>query len=113
MFVAASSVNLLDEPVSSLDPVLGAASLAAAQADAAERNATLVVSLHDVNLARERFSRLIGLRAGLLQFDLPTHAVTEDRLRELYGEEFGMAVANFALPDTEVPQSSVIVTGCS
>ena len=112
MFVAASPVNLLDEPVSSLDPVLGAASLAAVQADAARRNATLVVSLHDVNLARERFGRLIGLKAGLLQFDLPTSEVTEDRLRELYGEEFGMAVANFGLPDADTSQQSVIVTGC-
>ena len=112
MFVAASPVNLLDEPVSSLDPVLGAASLAAVQADAVRRNATLVVSLHDVNLARERFSRLIGLKAGLLQFDLPTSDVTEDRLRELYGEEFGIAVANFGLPDAGTSQQSVIVTGC-
>ena len=112
MFVAASPVNLLDEPVSSLDPVLGAASLAAVQADAASRNATMVVSLHDVNLARERFSRLIGLKAGLLQFDLPTSEVTEERLRELYGEEFGIAVAHFGLPDASTSQQSVIVTGC-
>ena len=112
MFVAASPVNLLDEPVSSLDPVLGAASLAAVQADAARRNATLVVSLHDVNLARERFSRLIGLKDGLLQFDLPTNEVTEARLRELYGEEFGIAVANFGLPDAGASQQSVVISGC-
>ena len=112
MFVAASPVNLLDEPVSSLDPVLGAASLSAVQADAAQRNATMVVSLHDVNLARERFSRLIGLKDGLLQFDLPTVEVTEDRLRELYGEEFGIAVANFGLPDADNSKQNMIVTGC-
>ncbi len=112
MLVAASPVNLLDEPVSSLDPVLGAASLAAVQADAAARNATLVVSLHDVNLARARFNRLIGLKDGLLQFDLPTTDVTEERLRELYGEEFGIAVANFGLPDPDALQQSVVVTGC-
>jgi phosphonate transport system ATP-binding protein len=112
MFVAASPVNLLDEPVSSLDPVLGAASLAAVQTDAARRHATLVVSLHDVNLARERFNRLIGLKDGLLQFDLPTVEVTEDRLRELYGEEFGMAVANFGLPDADDSKQNIIVTGC-
>ena len=112
MFVAASPVNLLDEPVSSLDPVLGAASLAAVQANAAGRNATMVVSLHDVNLARERFSRLIGLKDGLLQFDLPTGEVTEARLRELYGEEFGIAVANFGLPDAGASQQSVVISGC-
>lgn len=112
MFVAASPVNLLDEPVSSLDPVLGAASLTAVQADATLRNATMVVSLHDVNLARERFSRLIGLKNGLLQFDLPTAEVTEERLRELYGEEFGIAAANFGLPDASTSQQSIIVTGC-
>jgi ABC-type phosphate/phosphonate transport system ATPase subunit len=72
----------------------------------------MVVSLHDVNLARERFGRLIGLKAGLLQFDLPTAEVTEDRLRELYGEEFGMAVANFGLPDADNSKPNIIVTGC-
>ena len=112
MLVAASPVNLLDEPVSSLDPVLGATSLAAVQANATARNATRVVSLHDVNLARKRFSRLIGLKDGLLQFDLPTEEVTEERLRELYGAEFGIAVASFGLPDASASQQSVIVTGC-
>jgi phosphonate transport system ATP-binding protein len=112
MLIAASPVNLLDEPVSSLDPVLGAASLAAVQANATRRNATLVVSLHDVNLARERFARLIGLKDGELQFDLPTSEVTEARLRELYGAEFGIAVANFELPEADNAVPTVVVAGC-
>jgi len=113
MAVAASPVNLLDEPVSSLDPVLGATALAAVQADASARDASLIVSLHDVNLARERFTRLVGLREGQIQFDLPAAAVTDDRLRELYGAEFGMAVAGFALPEDDPNAPRVIVTGCA
>src|SRR5262249_33011111 len=61
---------LLDEPVSSLDPVLGLQALQTVQDEARRRGATLVVSLHDVSLARARFGRLIGLRDGKVLFDL-------------------------------------------
>jgi phosphonate transport system ATP-binding protein len=47
----------------------------------------MVVSLHDVSLARARFGRLIGLRDGKVFFDLPNAQVTDDRLAELYGAE--------------------------
>ena len=59
-------------------------------ADARARGASLVVSLHDVNLARERFTRLVGLRDGQLQFDLPAADVTDERLRELYAQRDGL-----------------------
>lgn len=113
MAVAASEFNLLDEPVSSLDPVLGASALTAVQADASARNATLIVSLHDVNLARERFTRLVGLKAGLVQFDLPTSEVSDDILRQLYGAEFGIAAAHFAVPELASDEPRVIITGCN
>jgi phosphonate transport system ATP-binding protein len=49
-----------------------------------ERGLTLVVSLHDLDLAREFFPRLVGLRQGRIAFDLPTSAIDEDRFRGLY-----------------------------
>jgi len=113
MAVAASPVNLLDEPVSSLDPVLGASALAAVQSDAKARGASLVVSLHDVNLAWASFTRLIGLREGQIQFDLPASAVTDERLRELYGAEFGRAMAGVALPEDDADALRLTVSGCA
>lgn len=91
MLVSNALLLLLDEPVSSLDPALGSMALRAAQEEASARDATLVASLHDVTLARSRFSRLIGLRDGHVLFDLPTTAVDESRLAQLYGSEYEQA----------------------
>jgi len=87
MLLSEAPLILLDEPVSSLDPVLGLQALHAVQDEARTRGATLVVSLHDVSLARARFGRLIGLRDGKVFFDLPNEQITDDWLAELYGAE--------------------------
>ena len=88
MMVSTAPFILLDEPVSALDPALGLSALKTIQDEASARNATLVVSLHDVQLARARFARLIGLKAGHVHFDLPATAVDEATLADLYGAEF-------------------------
>ncbi len=94
--VSAAPLLLLDEPVSALDPTLGLEALKTIQDEALARHATLIVSLHDVNLARARFSRLVGVKAGHVFFDLPAAEVTEQRLAELYGQEFDLAVSGAA-----------------
>ena len=88
MLVSDAPLMLLDEPVSALDPALGLSALKTIQDEASARHATLVVSLHDVQLARQRFSRLVGLKAGRIHFDLPASAVDEATLADLYGAEF-------------------------
>ena len=52
--------------------------------DAAARGATLVASLHAVDLALACFARVVGLREGRIAFDLPAGAVTPDLLQALY-----------------------------
>jgi phosphonate transport system ATP-binding protein len=91
MLVTEAPLLLLDEPVSALDPALGLNALKTVQEEAASRNATLIVSLHDVNLARARFSRLVGIKSGHVHFDLPAAEVTDVRLADLYGAEFEAA----------------------
>ncbi|MGY4002641.1 ATP-binding cassette domain-containing protein [Aeromonas sanarellii] len=75
---------LADEPVSALDPVLAQSSLDALLAQARARGSTLVANLHAVELALDRFPRIIGLREGRVQFDCPAAAVTPAMLAELY-----------------------------
>ncbi|MGE3536477.1 MAG: phosphonate ABC transporter ATP-binding protein [Candidatus Tectimicrobiota bacterium] len=87
MLLSEAPLLLLDEPVSALDPVLGLHTLQTVQEEARARGATMVVSLHSVNLARTLFTRLIGIRAGKVFFDLPRAQVTDARLAELYGAE--------------------------
>jgi len=75
---------LADEPVSSVDPTRARALLELLHRVAAERQLPLVVSLHDAELARELFARVIGLREGRVVFDLPASEVDHDCLQALY-----------------------------
>ena len=80
-------VVLADEPFASLDPGL-TAQLAELLARVCERR-TFIAMLHDVQLALERFPRIVGLRAGRGLFDLPAAEVTPGRLQQLYAREGG------------------------
>jgi len=54
------------------------------RAVAEERQLPLVVSLHDVQLARACFPRVVGMRAGAVVFDAPTADVDTAAFEELY-----------------------------
>jgi phosphonate transport system ATP-binding protein len=75
---------LADEPVSSVDPARARDTVALLRELCAERGLTLIVSLHDLQLAREILPRLVGLRGGRIVFDRSTQAVSEQDFRELY-----------------------------
>jgi phosphonate transport system ATP-binding protein len=78
---------LADEPVSALDPTLADRALAALVAAQEETGATLVASLHAVDLALRWFPRTVALRDGAVAFDLPSREVTPALLRALYAGE--------------------------
>ena len=78
---------LADEPVSALDPALALATVRLLTAEAKARNATLVASLHAVDLALNCFPRIVGIKAGRVAFDLPAAQVTEALLHDLYAGE--------------------------
>jgi phosphonate transport system ATP-binding protein len=73
---------LADEPLASLDPRLADELLALLLREAAAPRA-LLLSLHRPDLLAG-FDRVIGLRAGRLQFDLPRSRVEPALLQELY-----------------------------
>ena len=75
---------LADEPIASLDPTRSRDILRLLTEIAAERNLTLVLSMHDLDLAREFCPRLIGLRRGRVEFDKPTSEVQGWELEALY-----------------------------
>ncbi|WP_373187709.1 phosphonate ABC transporter ATP-binding protein [Halopseudomonas sp.] len=78
---------LADEPVAAMDPVLANHTLALLNRLAAEREVTLVASLHAVDLALKHFPRIIGLRAGRVHFDCPAGEVTAELLDSLYAND--------------------------
>lgn len=69
LLVSDARLLLVDEPLSALDPSLAKHTLQVLQDEAQQRSATLVCSLHQVDLARTHFSRIIGLRDGRIVFD--------------------------------------------
>ncbi len=82
-----AALVLADEPVSALDPALALAAVRLLVADAAQRGATLVASLHAVDLALGCFARIVGIKAGRIVFDLPADQVSEAQLQALYAGE--------------------------
>ena len=83
--VSAASLWLVDEPLSSLDPSRAAQAIETLTQAARERGATLVTTLHQVDVAT-RFARVIGMRDGGIHFDLPAAQVTRERLAALYAQ---------------------------
>jgi len=81
--LSSAKLWLIDEPLSSLDPSRAAQAIDSLTRCAQECGATLVTTLHQVDVAT-RFPRVIGLRDGELQFDLPSGEVTRERLAALY-----------------------------
>ena len=78
---------LADEPVSALDPALADAAVGQLIAQSEASGATLVASLHAVDLALKWFPRIVGMREGLVMFDVPAREVTRAMLHELYATE--------------------------
>ena len=82
--VSRAEALFIDEPLSALDPALAEQTLRALVDHACQRQATLVCSLHQVDLALAHFPRIVGLRDGELVFDLPTAQVSRQAVQDLY-----------------------------
>lgn len=100
LLLSSAQALLVDEPIAALDPALARHTLATLRQEATARRATLVCSLHQVELAREQFPRLVGLREGRIMFDLPAAEVSDAMIAELYANE---TVAPPSTPPHETP----------
>jgi phosphonate transport system ATP-binding protein len=84
--VSEASLLLVDEPLSALDPARSQLAIQTLTQAARERGATLVATLHHVEMALAHFPRIVGMRAGALAFDLPATEVTQRHLQALYAQ---------------------------
>jgi phosphonate transport system ATP-binding protein len=103
---------LIDEPLSALDPTRARQAIATLVDEARARRVTLIATLHQVDVALERFPRIVGLKAGRLAFDLPTARVTRAMLAELYGSEFERLDEPTAVVETPSPALQPVVMHC-
>ena len=98
--VSRAEAFLVDEPLSSLDPTLALQTLTVLQYEAAERNATLICSLHQVDLARAHFPRIIGLRDGRVVFDTARENVSDAMIAALYANTAHASIETAAIEST-------------
>lgn len=82
LLVQRPSVVLADEPFAAVDPVTTEKVLEALNS-LNQGGATLLVNLHDVELAR-RFPRVVALREGRIVYDGGSKDLTEDKLKKIY-----------------------------
>jgi len=103
--VSEASLLLVDEPLSALDPTRSEHAMQTLTQAARERGATLVATLHHVEMALAHFPRILGLRDGAVAFDLPASAVTPAHLQALYAQHLHELNGPAIAPD-EVPPSA-------
>jgi phosphonate transport system ATP-binding protein len=111
--VSGAQLWLVDEPLSALDPTRAVQAVASLTEGARAKGATLVATLHHVEMALAHFPRIVGLRDGELAFDLPSAQVTPEILQALYAqhpEELSGPVPNLSdAPDLSAkPQPAVM-----
>lgn len=80
-------VILADEPTASLDPALAETITSLLVGLVRDRNKTLIMAVHKIDLALEHFPRAVGLRRGGVSFDVPSSEVHSDLLSTLYSQD--------------------------
>jgi phosphonate transport system ATP-binding protein len=85
--VQGAKVILADEPIASLDPESSRKVMDILARVNREDKCTVVVSLHQVNVAMKYCARTVALHHGRVVYDGPSAALTPTLLRELYGAE--------------------------
>jgi phosphonate transport system ATP-binding protein len=94
--VQRARIVLADEPIASLDPESSRRVMDLLRALNVEHQLTVLVSLHQVDIAMQYCPRTIALRRGKVVYDGASAALTPLLLKKLYGDD-----ARELLDDTE------------
>lgn len=82
---------LADEPVASLDPSTSERVLGLIKKICTEDHIPAVVSLHQVNLARQFADRIVGIAAGQVVYDGAPEGLKDDFLHAIYNQSSAQA----------------------
>jgi phosphonate transport system ATP-binding protein len=85
--VQGASIILADEPIASLDPSSARRVMDILTAINSDDRTTVVVSLHQVDVALAYCPRTIALSAGRIAYDGPSRQLTPALLQRIYGAE--------------------------
>ena len=78
------SVMLADEPVASLDPPTAHAVMGDLARINSERDLTVLINIHMMDLARQYSRRMIGLRDGEIVYDGPAASASDADFEQIY-----------------------------
>jgi phosphonate transport system ATP-binding protein len=98
-----ANIILADEPIASLDPESSALVMDLLAAIARTEHATLLVSLHQLDVAVRACERVIALRDGRICFDGPSSALNGDMLHSIYGGRWAEVLRRAEPPTSPVP----------
>ncbi len=101
--VSNAQLFLVDEPLSALDPTRAAQAIHSLIEVAGERGATLIASLHQVDIALQNFPRVVGLRDGVVAFDLPAAQISPAMIQALYAHKLHELTEPIAAPSDAAP----------
>jgi len=96
-FMLDPAIVLADEPVASLDPRISTDILGLIRDQARVRGATVLCSLHQIELARAFADRIVALRHGRLVFDGTPAELDRSAIRTIYGEAGPVPIAEGGL----------------
>jgi phosphonate transport system ATP-binding protein len=83
--VQGAKLLLADEPIASLDPESSRKVMEILSRINREDGCTVLVSLHQVDMAMKYCPRVVALNQGSVVYDGPSNALTPQLLRDLYG----------------------------
>ena len=78
---------LADEPTSSLDPKTSVEIMQLLADIARSHRIPVLISMHDVGLARRFADRILGMAGGRIVFDGPPNQLSDTTLKQIYGGE--------------------------
>jgi phosphonate transport system ATP-binding protein len=104
--VQGAKVVLADEPIASLDPESSRKVMEILARINREDNCTVIVSLHQVEMALKYCPRIVALHQGRVVFDGAANSLTPALLRELYGVHTDEILADSLRP----PSTPAIAT---
>jgi len=82
---------LADEPIASLDPASSTVVMDELKKVTEEKNITCIVNLHQVDIALQYATRIIGINKGKIVFNDTTEKLTPEKIRDIYGSKLSEA----------------------
>lgn len=78
---------LCDEPIASLDPNASKTIMEYLRRICSDMGITVIINLHQVDVAMKFSDRIIGVNEGSIVYDGPPSEITNELLRTIYGAE--------------------------